>query len=536
MTPSASGFVKEGSALNVSGSDTGSGVKTITYLATGAQAGSGNIFAAGATDPLSVATSLLLTAQGTTTFVFTATDLAGNVSSTATVTVNVDATAPTVTCAVPPVAWSGHDVSVPCIVTDALSGLASPSQSTTTVTTTVPAGTATAAASTNTATVCDEVGNCATVGPFGPFEVDKSVPSASATTTPAPSASGWVSGTTMLNLAATDTGSGVLSITYTLTGAQSGGATIAGASGSVALTTAGTTTVQVHATDKVGNVSPTTTLIVKDDKLGPTITCTPPTSATWSATDISVPCTATDSQAGLSAASPTPQSPWGFSLSTSVAVGTETATATTGTLKVCDEVGNCTTAGPYGPFKVDKKAPTITITAPVAGSTYFVGQSVKAAYTCGDAGSGLASCTGTVTNGAAIATNTVGSYTFTVTAKDKAGNTGTQTVSYTVANRLCAVISPAPQSSSAVLFTVRLCDSQGHNLTNKTVLTAARVDASGAPVSVIPDPKNTFFFVPVVNTDIYILQDSKLASGSHILYVTVAGDPALHPISFTVSH
>jgi hypothetical protein len=110
-------------------------------------------------------------------------------------------------------------------------------------------------------------------------------------------------------------------------------------------------------------------------------------------------------------------------------------------------------------------------------------------------------------------------------------------VSYTVANRLCAVISPAPQSSSAVLFTVRLCDSQGHNLTtNKTVLTAARVDASGAPVSVIPDPKNTFFFVPVVNTDIYILQDSKLASGSHILYVTVAGDPALHPISFTVSH
>jgi len=39
-----------------------------------------------------------------------------------------------------------------------------------------------------------------------------------------------------------------------------------------------------------------------------------------------------------------------------------------------------------------------------------------------------------------------------------------------------------------------------------------------------------------VNTDVYTLQDSKLAAGGHTLYVSVAGDPNLHPVSFTVTH
>ena len=130
----------------------------------------------------------------------------------------------------------------------------------------------------------------------------------------------------------------------------------------------------------------------------------------------------------------------------------------------------------------------------------------------------------------------MGTFTVTVTAKDKVGNTSTQSATYSVANTLCTVLSPAPHTASALLVTVRLCDGSGKNLTtSKTVITAVRIDASTTPVSVVSDPKNTFFWVPVVSTDIYTLQDSTLSVGPHILYVTLAGDPTLHPIPFTVS-
>ena len=66
-------------------------------------------------------------------------------------------------------------------------------------------------------------------------------------------------------------------------------------------------------------------------------------------------------------------------------------------------------------FNVDGTGPAVTITTPPAGAVYSYGQVVNAAYSCSDAGSGLASCTGTVANGTAIPTNTVGTRTFTVT-------------------------------------------------------------------------------------------------------------------------
>ena len=49
------------------------------------------------------------------------------------------------------------------------------------------------------------------------------------------------------------------------------------------------------------------------------------------------------------------------------------------------------------------------------------------------AGQGLATCTGTVANGAAIDTSSMGTKSFVVTASDAVGNTSSTTVSYTVA-------------------------------------------------------------------------------------------------------
>jgi hypothetical protein len=79
-------------------------------------------------------------------------------------------------------------------------------------------------------------------------------------------------------------------------------------------------------------------------------------------------------------------------------------------------------------------APTASITTPANGATFTLGQSVAAGYACteGSGGPGIASCTGTVPNGAAIDTTTLGPHTFTVTATSKDGQTRLVQSSYTV--------------------------------------------------------------------------------------------------------
>jgi fibronectin type 3 domain-containing protein len=82
---------------------------------------------------------------------------------------------------------------------------------------------------------------------------------------------------------------------------------------------------------------------------------------------------------------------------------------------------------------VDSTDPTISIDSPADGATYGLDEQVLADFGCADAGgSGIASCEGTVADGQAIDTGTVGAHSFTVTATDKAGNTATKTVGYRV--------------------------------------------------------------------------------------------------------
>jgi hypothetical protein len=82
----------------------------------------------------------------------------------------------------------------------------------------------------------------------------------------------------------------------------------------------------------------------------------------------------------------------------------------------------------------DSAAPTITIASPADGAVVAFGGALSAAFACEDAGggTGLATCTGTTANGAALPTQTVGTHQLTVTATDVAGNTATKSVSYTV--------------------------------------------------------------------------------------------------------
>ena len=162
------------------------------------------------------------------------------------------------------------------------------------------------------------------------------------------------------------------------------------------------------------------------DRAAPVVTCAAD-DGTWHADNVTLWCTAADAGSGLANAGQAR-----FALATSVAVGSETADAATGAVQVCDQAGNCATAGPISAIRIDRRAPQITIAAPLDGSVVLLGDTRKASFTCSDGGSGLAACTGTVADGAALDTTTPGTHSFTVNATDAVGNHSTVTVSYGV--------------------------------------------------------------------------------------------------------
>ncbi|HMD45721.1 MAG TPA: hypothetical protein VKG43_06155, partial [Acidimicrobiales bacterium] len=519
--PGPSGWVKGGATLAVAAADAGSGVASLSYSESGAQT-------AGPTTVMGTSVDIPITASGTTRVSISSTDNVGNTASEQ-VTVNVDSAAPTVSCASADDNWHNADVSLPCTASDNQSGLGNPSQASFTLSTSVAPGTESASASTPAAAVCDNVGNCTTVGPFTGIKVDKKPPTLTASTVPAPTEGGWLPPGSMLDASAVDGGSGVASITYSATGAQASGpvtVTVNGPAVAIPLTAGGTTTFTLTSTDNVGNTSAPQQVTVNVDAAPPTISCGS-ADGRWHATDVSIACTASDAGSGL--ADPSQAS---FTLSTNVATGTETADAVTNSVVVCDNVGNCATAGPISANMVDKAPPTVTITAPVNGS-YAIGQTVDASYSCDDGGSGVASCSGTVPSGAALDTSTPGTYTFSVTGTDNVGNTTVASVTYTVAYRICTPLPPV-LLGPAVLFTVQLCDASGNNLTTgSTSVTALTVDGSTPAVSFLPDPTNQFLYVDAIRTDFYTLNAAGLAPGPHTLQFSVAGDPTVHSLSFT---
>jgi Bacterial Ig-like domain (group 3) len=101
---------------------------------------------------------------------------------------------------------------------------------------------------------------------------------------------------------------------------------------------------------------------------------------------------------------------------------------------------------------VDDTSPKVTIASPVDGAVYERGASVTADYSCADEpnGSGLESCVGDVAGGGAVDTSTLGEHSFTVQATDRAGNTGSKSVNYTVVDRTAPVITVATPEAGAV--------------------------------------------------------------------------------------
>ncbi|MDX8152277.1 FG-GAP-like repeat-containing protein [Patulibacter brassicae] len=216
---------------------------------------------------------------------------------------------------------------------------------------------------------------------------------------------------------------------------ETGGSGIDSCTGTVAdgqpidTATLGTKTFKVTAEDEAGNTAEKTVTYTVVDETDPSIDIDSPTDDAPYARGATVLadflCADDEGGSGLTSCVGT------------VADGQpiDTATLGTKTFKVTaeDEAGN--TAERTVEYTVtDQTDPTIELTTPVDGATYVRGATVSADYACADeaAGSGIAACTGTVPNGEPIDTGSAGAKTFTVTAKDAAGNSASKTVSYTV--------------------------------------------------------------------------------------------------------
>jgi len=250
----------------------------------------------------------------------------------------IDRRPPTTACDPVPAQWQAADVTIHCVATDGGSGLAQPSQSSLTFTASVPAGQA-GRVTVPATRICDAAGNCASVGPFGPVEIDRSTPVATCAKPP----SGWVGRQVSIACKVTDTGSGLAEPSQsTVTLATTVGK---GAQDDAAATGSVTVCSRVQTCVTVGPVKG-----LEVDLAPPTVACAAP--AGWSRGPVSVPCTARDDGAGLARG-----------VAASFALTAKAARSATGTRKVCDAVGNCAVAGPVA-VQIDDSPPEIACARP----------------------------------------------------------------------------------------------------------------------------------------------------------------------------
>ena len=345
--------------------------------------------------------------EGVLTLTATCQDIVGNVG-TASYTVKVDKTAPTISAAETssPNAngWYNSNVTIRFTCADATAGLAP---------TACPAdqilsSEGNAVAST-ARTVTDLAGNTSAASNIVTVKIDKTAPTISAATTGAPNANGWYNSNVTVQFTCNDNLSGVASCPADEL-LSSEGAAVASTAQSI--------------TDLAGNSSAASNVVtVKIDKTAPTISAaatTQPNANGWYNSDVTVQFTCAD---GLSGVASCPADEVLDSEGAAVASTAQTAT---------DLAGNSSAASNVVTVQIDKTAPIVTVTGVSNNASYTLGSVPAAGCSTTDTLSGVATqATISVTGG-----NPDGTGSFTATcsgATDNAGNSGSASVTYRVA-------------------------------------------------------------------------------------------------------
>jgi hypothetical protein len=230
----------------------------------------------------------------------------------------------------------------------------------------------------------------------------------------------------------------------------------------------------------------------------PTISCAAPPTG-WSNTNFTIGCTAADNS-GSGLANPADSS---FTLTTNVAAGTANANAQTGSHQVCDNDGNCATAGPIGAIKVDRDAPTVSCGGVPTG---WSRTNVSVSCTASDTGSGLAKpssdSTFTLSTTVAIGTANATAQTSSRNLCDVAGNCTTAgplgPVEVDLAPPTITISSPVNGSSvktKSTLIAKYSCADQGSGLASCTGTVP-----SGAAIST--QQSGTFAFTVTAKKDV----------------------------------
>lgn len=341
----------------------------------------------------------------------TCSDKADNTATDTVANINIDKTAPTIALVSRTPAnaagWINLNIALSWSCTDALSGAVSPTASQTV--------SGEGLGQQATGTCSDNAGNSATDIVSG-LNIDKTPPAIALTNRTVANAFGWNKTDVLLSWSCTDGLSGVVSPTL--------GQTVVGEAAAQQAT--GT------CADLAGNTASDTVAGINIDKTAPAIALvsrTAPNLGGWNNTDVAVVWSCTDSLAGVLAPN-VAQTVMGEG------VGLQAA----GT---CADRADNTAGDTVAGIKIDKTAPSITIMAPANGSVHLLNAPVAANYGCADALSGIAACAGSVPNGGALDTATVGVKSLLVNASDVAGNVAAAASNYSVRYVFSGFTNPA---------------------------------------------------------------------------------------------
>jgi alpha-tubulin suppressor-like RCC1 family protein len=395
--PNAAGWRNSDVTVNLSAADNlgGSGVKQISYSATGAQT-IASTTVPGDTAPVAI------TAEGETTITYSAKDVAGNVETPAkNLTIKLDKTAPATSIDAgspsgpikdnkPTFDFSGSDALTSTanlvyshkVVADGVDpgSVAWSDFSAATSATLGGAGGLTDGSYTFHVKAKDLADNEDATPAERTFTVDTAAPNTTATPTPAPNAAGWNNSDVTVNLSADDGGgSGVKEIVYSASGAQTiPSTTDPGETASILITSEGETTITYSAKDHAGNTeTPQNTLTIKLDKTTPETNIA--ASSPSGPTNNNKPTFNFDGSDNLTAGGDLrffyqvdDSGSWTEASGTSVTLGgTEGLTdgEHTFSVKAVDQAGNEDAIPAERTFTVDTAAPTVSSVTPPNGRT-----------------------------------------------------------------------------------------------------------------------------------------------------------------------